>query len=122
MEKRCSVCNHPSRPQIDHGLMAAVPYRALAAQFDLSTSALCRHAKHLARELEAQRRREDESQQAALLDKLALLDLRLDRLFNSAFDQRALHVALGCIRESLRLNLQKSLQERFRHDPANQSS
>ncbi len=118
MNKRCSVCNHESRLQIEHGLRTAVPYRALAAQFNLSTSALCRHAKHLARALEAQRRQERASQQAGLLDKLSLLDSRLDRLFNSAADYHSLHVALGCIRESLRL---LSLQERFRHDPANQS-
>ncbi len=112
MVKRCSVCNHPSRPEIDQGLMAAVPYRTLAGQFGLSPSALCRHTKHLARALDAQQRCEDESQQAALLDRLDLLNTRLDRLFNSAADLRSLHVALGCIRESLRL---LSLQERFRH-------
>jgi len=48
MVKRGSICNHPSRPEIDHGLMQAVPYRTLAGQFNLSPSALCRHAKHLA--------------------------------------------------------------------------
>lgn len=117
MVKRCSVCNHSSRPHIDQGLMTAVPYRALAEQFNLSVSALCRHAKHLARDLEAQRRHADASQQSALLDKLALLDARLDRLFNSAADYHSLHVALGCIRESLRL---LSLQERFRQSPVNQ--
>ena len=112
MVKRCSVCSHPSRPEIDRGLMNAVPYRTLAGQFDLSTSALCRHAKHLARALEAQRRHQDQFHQDALIEKLALLDTRLDRLFNSAADFRSLHVALGCIRESLRL---LSLLERLRH-------
>jgi hypothetical protein len=92
--------------------MAAAPYRALAAQFGLSPSALCRHRKHLARQLELQRRHEDQSQQAAFLDRLDLLNTRLDRLFNSAADLRSLHVALGCIRESLRL---LSLHERCLH-------
>ena len=115
MVKRCSICNHPSRKEIDRGLMAAVPYRTLAGQFSLSLSALCRHSKHLARHLELQRRHEDQTHQAAMLERLELLNTRLDRLFNSAFDQRALHVALGCIRESLRLTLQKTLLERLRH-------
>ena len=48
MVKRGSVCNHPSRPEIDRGLMAAVPYRALAGQLDLSPLALCCHAQPLA--------------------------------------------------------------------------
>ena len=116
MVKRCSICSTPPARR-STGAMAAVPYRTLAGQFDLSPSALCRHGKHLARDLESQRRHEDQSQQDAILEKLALLDSRLDRLFNSAADYRSLHVALGCIRESLRL---LSLLERFRHPLAGQ--
>ena len=116
MVQRCSVCSHPSRPEIDRGLMKGVPYRSLAGQFGLSPSALCRHTKHLARQLDCEQRREDASRQAALLEKLELLDTRLDRLFNSALDLRSLHVALGCIRESLRLHSQKALLERSRLD------
>jgi hypothetical protein len=92
--------------------MAAVPYRALAGKYGLSPSALRRHTQHLASNLDQQRRREDQAQIAALLDKLDLLNARLDRLFNHAADTRSLHVALGCIRESLRL---VSLKERLRH-------
>ena len=103
MVKRCSICNHPSHAEIDRGLMNAVPYRTLAAQFGLSPSALCRHGKHLARQLNLQRRHQDQSHQNSLLEKLALLDSRLDRLFNSALNLRSLNVSLGCIRESLRL-------------------
>ncbi len=111
MVKRCSICNHPTRPEIDRGLMNGTPYRSLAGQFGLSPSALCRHTKHLARTLDARQRLEDQAHQAAILDRLDLLNTRLDRLFNSATDFRSLHVALGCIRESVRL---LSLQERFR--------
>lgn len=68
MVKRGSICNHPERREIDQGLMAAVPYRTMAAQYGLSPSALCRHAKHLTRALEAQRRHQDEFRQAAMLD------------------------------------------------------
>ncbi|MCL4500555.1 MAG: hypothetical protein M1438_01705 [Deltaproteobacteria bacterium] len=99
--------------------MAATPYRTLAGQYNLSPSALCRHSKHLLRALDNQRRRRDEVHQAALLDRLDLLTTRLDRLFNSAADYHSLHVALGCIRESLRL---LSLQERCRHRGPTQPS
>ncbi len=111
MIKRCSICNHPSRPAIDLGLMDRVPYRALAEKFGLSPSALSRHLRHLARQRDLQQRQADRSHQAALLDKLDLLDNRLDRLFKSSLDLRSNHVALGCIRESLRLI---SLLERCR--------
>jgi len=112
MDKRCTVCNHASRPEIDRGLIQGVPYRALAEKYGLSPSASRRHTKHLAHTFDRQRRHEDQLQAAALLERLDLLNARLDRLFNSAADSRSLFVALGCIRESLRL---LSLQERFRH-------
>ena len=114
MVPRCSVCAHPSRPEIDRDLIDGVPYRTLGGQFGLSPSALCRHTKHLARHLDWEQRRQDASRQAALLDKLDLLDTRLDRLFNNALDLRSLNVALGCIRESLRLHSPKNLLERSR--------
>jgi hypothetical protein len=114
MVQRCSVCSHPSRPEIDRGLIDGVPYRSLGGQFGLSPSALCRHTKHLARHLDWEQRQEDAARQAALLEQLELLDTRLNRVFNSALASRSLHVALGCIRESLRLHSQKNLLERSR--------
>ena len=118
MAKRCSVCAHPSQAEIDRGLLAAVPYRTLAGQFDLSLSALSRHKKHMAGRLVLDRRHQDQAHQAALLERLELLNTRLDRLFNFAADDHSLHVALGCIRESLRL---LSLLERCRHSPVSQA-
>ena len=109
MVQRCSICNHPYRAAIDIGLLDRVPYRTLAGQYNLSPSALCRHARHLARAREIQRRSEDQAHLAATLDRLDLLNGRLDRLFNSASDYHSLFVALGCIRESLRF---LALQER----------
>ena len=109
---RCSVCSHPSLPEIDRGLIQGLTYRSLAGQFGLSPSALCRHTKHLARHLDHQQQQQDDFRRATLLEKLELLDVRLDRLFNSALEFRSLHIALGCIRESLRLHTQKNLLER----------
>jgi hypothetical protein len=113
MVHRCSVCSHPSRREIDRGRINGVPYRSLGGQFGLSPSALCRHTKHLARHLDWEQRQQEQSRQAALLEQLELLDTRLNRLFNSALDLRSLNVALGCLRESLRLHSQKALLERL---------
>ncbi|MCX5891334.1 MAG: hypothetical protein NTY36_18085 [Deltaproteobacteria bacterium] len=103
MDKRCTVCNHAERPEIDRQLIRGVPYRALAEQFGLSSSALRRHTKHLAGALDNQRHHQDQANLAVLLERLDILNLRLDRLFNTATDQHSLFVALGAIRESLRL-------------------
>ena len=111
MNKRCTVCNHAERPEIDRELIRGVPYRALAEKFGLSPSAIRRHTRHLAGQLELRRCRQDQAKITALLERLDLLNVRLDRLFNSAAEQHSLFVALGAVRESLRL---VSLQERFR--------
>jgi len=114
MVKRGSVCSHPSQAEIDRGLLAAVPYRTLAGHFELSPSALCRPKKHMARWLVLEHRRQDQAHQAALPERLELLNARLDRLFNFAADDHSLNLALGCVRESLRL---LSLLEHRRHAP-----
>ena len=108
---RCTVCNHPSRPEIDRALIDGVPYRTLAATHGLSVSALCRHTKHLRHQLVLQQRQADQSQASAFLEKLALLEARLDRLFRKAEESRSLHVSLGCLQESIRV---LALREKFR--------
>jgi hypothetical protein len=109
---RCTVCNHPSRPEIDRALIDGVPYRTLAAAHGLSVSALCRHTKHLRHQLVIQERHTEQTQVSQFLERLELLEVRLDRLFHKAEESRALSVSLGCLQESLRI---LSLREKFRH-------
>jgi hypothetical protein len=109
---RCTVCHHPSRPEIDRALIEGVPYRTLAATHGLSASALCRHTKHLRHQLVIQERRTEQTQVPRFLEKLDLLEVRLERLFRKAEESRALNVSLGCLQESLRI---LSLREKFRH-------
>ena len=111
MPKPCSVCTHPSREQIDRALMSGVPYRTLAAQYDLSASALCRHMRHLARYRENLVKQEDHRHNLAMLDKIDLLTFRLDRLFNEAQHRNSLRVALESVKEYARL---LDLMQRFR--------
>jgi hypothetical protein len=114
MDKRCSVCNHPSCAQIDRRLLAGFPYRPLAAQYGLSPAALSRHTRHLKQQLAVRQYEAQQAQRQALLEQLELLSIRLDRLFHTATDFRSLYVALGCLRESIRL---LSLQERLHLPP-----
>ncbi|MGB8991144.1 MAG: hypothetical protein WCD80_03725 [Desulfobaccales bacterium] len=109
---RCTVCNHPSRPEIDRALIDGVPLRTLAATHGLSASALCRHTRHLRHQLVIQQRHADQSQASAFLEKLELLEVRLDRLFRKAEDSHSLYVSLGCLQESIRV---LSLREKLRH-------
>ena len=43
MARTCTVCRHPDRPAIDLALVNHRPYRNIAVQFRVSTSALVRH-------------------------------------------------------------------------------
>jgi len=114
MNKRCSVCNHPSRAEIDRGLQCGNPRRALAARYGLSTAALSRHLRHLKQEIALQEHQAYQAAPKALLEQLKLLSLRLDRLYHHATDFRYRNQAPGCLRESSRLSVRKTLQERFR--------
>ncbi len=111
MSNRCTICTHDSREEIDRALLAGVPYRTLAARYALSPSSLCRHTRHLARYLEAMQHHEDRTFQRAILDKLDLLETRLDRMFHKATETHSLRIALDCVREYLRVI---ALQEKFR--------
>lgn len=109
---RCTVCHHPSRPEIDRALIDAVPYRTLAATYDVSPSALCRHIKHLQHQMVVQERHDEQTQAFNFLEKLELLEARLDRVFRKAEDTRSLNVSLGCLQEYVRV---LALQEKVRH-------
>jgi len=84
MTRKCTICAHSRREEIDQAIVDGVPYRSIAGQFSLSKSAVERHAKnHLPRTLakahEAKevaraddlltRAKEYEDKAVALLDK-----------------------------------------------------
>ena len=49
MPRTCTVCSHAERSQIDQELVRGLPYRDISGRFDLSKSAVERHAsEHLA--------------------------------------------------------------------------
>ena len=103
MPKPCSVCIHKDRPTIDHYLLSGVAYRTLAAQYNLSASALCRHMRHLARYRESMMAAEERRFNDAIMDKLDLMDHRLGEVYRQAGDYRSLRVALDCIKENVKV-------------------
>jgi hypothetical protein len=48
MPRKCSICRHPKRHQIEADLQAGSPYRDVARQYGLSKDAVSRHrASHV---------------------------------------------------------------------------
>ena len=51
---RCTICNHPARPQIDLAIATGVAKRAIAERFGVSRDAVWRHGQtHLTAEMRA---------------------------------------------------------------------
>ena len=51
---RCTICNHPARPQIDLAIATGFSKRAVAERFQVSRDAVWRHAQaHLTAEMRA---------------------------------------------------------------------
>jgi len=51
---RCTICNHPARPQIDLAIATGLSKRAVAQRFGVSRDAVWRHAQaHLSAEMRA---------------------------------------------------------------------
>ena len=42
---RCTICNHPARPQIDLAIATGLSKRAVAERFGVSRDAVWRHAQ-----------------------------------------------------------------------------
>src|SRR5215831_16993307 len=52
--RRCTICNHPTRPQIDLEIATGLSKRAVAARFEVSRDAVWRHGQaHLTAEMRA---------------------------------------------------------------------
>ncbi|MFZ5447765.1 MAG: hypothetical protein ACOZFS_03900 [Thermodesulfobacteriota bacterium] len=112
MEKRCTICTHENLAEIDRDLMAGMPLRQLAAHYGISPSALSRHTKHLRRALEAADHENHQAHQNALLDKLNLLEFRLERIYQKAQESHSLSISLGCVQEVLRIfNLREKIRQ-----------
>ncbi len=101
MPRRCTICTHDRRDEIDRSLVARQPYRYIAKQYGLSTAALVRHHDD---HLPAALVRAQEATEAAQADNLLVqvTDLR-DRaigILDTAVATDDLRVALGAIREA----------------------
>ena len=101
MPRRCTVCGHKNRPAIDKALVARQPFRNIAAQFKVSTSALVRHSDdHLpASLLKAQAAREAADADALLAQVVDLRDKAFG-IFDKAEGSDDLRAAVSAIREA----------------------
>ncbi len=101
MPRVCTVCTHNERDDIDQALVARQPFRHIAAQYGVSTSALVRHHDD---HIPAALVRAQEATEAAQADNLLaqVTDLR-DRaigILDTAEAEEDLKAAIAAIREA----------------------
>lgn len=100
MPRRCTVCAHPKRAEIDRALVRGAAYRRIAAEYGLSDRAVRRHrATHVPRLLEAAAEREERTTAAVLLAELERLRRVARRLGRKAEKAGELRTALAAVGE-----------------------
>jgi hypothetical protein len=102
MPRRCSVCTHPDRENIDEALVGATAISAIAAKYrDISEDALGRHkANHLPAKLVMAEKAKEVAQADSLLEQVRDLQGRALAILDQAEMSGDLRTALGAIREA----------------------
>jgi len=101
MPRVCTVCVHDDRPAVDQALVNHRPYRNIAAQFRLSTSALVRHHDdHLPETLARAKAAAETAYADDLLDQVRALRNKSLSLLLAAEKSGDLRTALAGVREA----------------------
>lgn len=98
--RKCTVCQHPEIAKINEALATGGSYRGLARQFNLSRSAVDRHAKnHLPAALVKAREASEVANADGLLDQVCSLRDRALGILSDAETAKDLRTALVAVRE-----------------------
>ncbi len=101
MPRKCSVCVHPKRDEIDQAIAGTEAYRSIAKHYHLSPSAVERHAKnHLPATLAEAQQASEVARADDLLDQVRTLKDKALGILETAEGAGKLGTALNGIREA----------------------
>ncbi len=101
MPRKCTICHHDEREAIDAALVTREPFRHIAAQHGVSTSALVRHSDdHIPAELVKAQEAAEAAQADDLLAQVCNLRDKALGILEKAENTNDLRTALGAIREA----------------------
>jgi chaperonin cofactor prefoldin len=104
MSRKCSICNHNRRQEIEHTLLRGESHRAVAQQFTIPRGAVARHLKHVSTALaQAQELKEVEEDGKSILRRVGELILQAEQVKARANREGDYRTALAAIREMTRL-------------------
>jgi predicted RNA-binding Zn ribbon-like protein len=101
--RRCTVCIHPAREQIDRALISEVSYRSVAKRFDISELATFRHRQHLPATLVKAREVQEVVEANSLVQEVQALAAKARDLTAKAEAAGDLRTALMGLREIARV-------------------
>jgi hypothetical protein len=101
MPRKCTICHHPNRDDIDQALVRREAFRHIATRFQVSTGALVRHADdHLPVTLLQAHRAADVAHADQILSEGLELRDRALGILKKAEDLEDLRAACAAIREA----------------------
>jgi len=100
MPRVCTVCNHPSKVEIDRMLVEGEPYRSIAKQFSLSDATVYRHKSHLNGTLLKAKEVREIAQADNLLEQVRNLQKRALNILSKTEEAEDWRAATGAIREA----------------------
>jgi DNA-directed RNA polymerase specialized sigma24 family protein len=84
MSRTCTICKDPRRKVIERAFLAGYTYRHIGSRFDITTTSLQRHVKHIARSLMMAQRSRDVQRGRELLDVAAEALVEARKLMQTA--------------------------------------
>src|ERR1700694_219363 len=103
MPRKCSICVHDNRGEIEQALLCGDSYRIIAQRFAVSRDAVVRHRRHLPAALAHAHEAKDIIQGDRLVGQLHDLRSEANRLKEKAEDAGDYRTALAAVRELCRI-------------------
>jgi len=103
MPRKCSICVHESRSEIEHSLVSGASYRVVAQRFSVSRDAVVCHRRHIASASPNSFQAEHIFESGTLVEQLRSLTVEAQRLKEKAEYAGDFRTALAAVREQCRI-------------------
>ena len=99
MPRKCSLCNHERRKEVEHALLCGGSHRAIAQRFAVARGAVARHLEHVSAALAHARESMENAHGKSALVKVRELALQTQHLKVMADRTGDRRTALAALRE-----------------------
>lgn len=103
MPRKCSICAHKNRSEIERSLVSGASYRVVAQRFSVSRDAVVRHRRHIAPASPSALQPHHIFGSGTLIEELRSLTVEAQRLKEKAETAGDFRTALAAVRELCRI-------------------